>query len=97
MVTLLFKSPKKGSPLQPKILSWLEELAGIPSLLLSGLLSLLILQGKVNVPVSQPHDTGQSDPKPHNEGPSNMTGSQVKAGTQFIIVSISLYRLGDIV
>lgn len=40
------KKPKKGKPISAKILSWLEELAGTPNLLLPGLLSLLILQGK---------------------------------------------------
>lgn len=43
------KKRKKGKPVSAKILSWSEELAGTPNLLLSGLLSLHILQGKVSM------------------------------------------------
>lgn len=48
------------------------------------------------IPFQQPHEAGQSDPQPHKTGQSDAIGTEVKTGTQFIIVNISLYRLSDI-
>ena len=56
--------------------------------LLLRLLSLLILQGKMSI-----LSTCSTAPQGR---PSDVTGRQVKAGTQFITVSISLFRLSDI-
>ena len=47
--------------------------------------------------IPQPHDAGQSDPQPHSGGQADAIGSQVKAETNFITVSVSLYRLSGII